>query len=337
MLAAALGLGAACATSPGAPPPDDADAATLSATFGRCDPDQTVDDENPATWIPERAAQYVTVTDDWRHLETVTSATRTPQGERYTFPAEVVADGTAQEVRVHANLWPGIDWALAHDDDVWLAMGDDGAREPDIVDYVAVFTDDDVWFPGSCKDTRFYQPLHERLGDDTASVLARLPGATPDERDELLGIERFPAHEPTETILQDADDATLEGLDHLSVMITADPLDTAETYTFCTRIDAGWNDCLFADDPDLAGGIDINAFVDGTGVLQFWLLDAFAHVEEPVLDLGRVSVDEARTSAGQVRVTIDTDAVEHALGALTDGDGVPAAVEGAVRPEGSSG
>jgi hypothetical protein len=81
---------------------------------------------------------------------------------------------------VHFSYWPGVDWALAHNADVWFGLADASDRETYgyEVDGVAEFAlvilgDGRAFFPGNC---RVYEALAGSLGSDLNPLLSTAPG-----------------------------------------------------------------------------------------------------------------------------------------------------------------
>ncbi|SBS71712.1 hypothetical protein [uncultured Microbacterium sp.] len=256
------------------------------------------------------ALETVAATTEWVAVAALNTDQRPAEGEDKTTDVTVsTVDGGEEKVRLHSSFWPGIEWALAHNATVWLAMADPELWIPNTVDYVMIVTEArQVFFPGDCLDEVLRVPLREALGTEANAVLAGLPEVAPGETRAYLGIEEpaEPEPDPDHTILNpdDVDASVLDPLTPIGVNITTTgAIGDGITFTICTRISAGWNDCIVADERGNQGW-NISAYVDDTGELEFWLLDADANVSKPLGKLGQVS-----TGGKGIRVLVDTSGV----------------------------
>lgn len=255
------------------------------------------------------ALETVAATTEWISVAALNADQPPAAGEGTTDVTVTTVDGEEEKVRLHSSFWPGIEWAFAHNSTVWLAMADPELWIPNTVDYVMIVTEArEVFFPGECLDEVLRVPLQEALGTDASAVLAGLPEVAPGEVRAYLGIEKpaDPEPDPDRTILNpdDVDASVLDPLTPIGVNITTTgAIGDGLTFTICTRIPAGWNDCIVADERG-TDGAHISAYVDDTRELEFWLLDADANVSKPIGKLGQIS-----TGGKGIRVVVDTSGV----------------------------
>lgn len=256
------------------------------------------------------AAEYVAATTDWVQVQDIVEARRSPDGQRNTQAGQIIStSGDPVDIRIHYSLWPGIDWAIANGGEAWLAMADPELAGKGFVDYVMVVTSDgNVFFPGDCQDQLLTAPLHQRLGDRADQLLAELPHLQPGVARPHLGVAAPPQPDPRDTILnpQDADPALLATLRPVGIDLSTTAVIGDGSFTICSRIAAGWNDCARADRVTTEG-VGLSGFVDDSGILEFWLLDADADVSAPLGKLGQVSVAGL---ASPFTVVIDTSDID---------------------------
>lgn len=159
--------------------------------------------------------------------------------------------GDTETVRLHSTFWPGMEWAFAHDAEVWLALADPDYTKPGTVDYVLIETPrGEVFFPGYCLDGALRIPLHEALGPDSDQLLAGLPLVEPGKAREYLGIEEPTPEEPHPD----------------RVIPNPDTVDASVS-------EKGWH---------------FNAYIDDSGELEFWLLNGDGDVSKPFGKIGEV-------------------------------------------------
>lgn len=139
--------------------------------------------------------EFISDVSGWIHVEKVLEADRDGDGDRKTLPAVLVdASGTERHAHVHASFWPGIDWGLEHNAEVWLALPDSNAYEyQDIVAYaVVIAADSSVFFPGECQEEALRQPVLARYGISYSDVLRAAVGKTGNPLRSILGLEPRP-------------------------------------------------------------------------------------------------------------------------------------------------
>lgn len=267
--------------------PRDASAAELGKAFGACSPEISGEGGSPI--------HTVAGTDEWVAAVAVNADQRPEIGVRKTSDAEVgTADGDKKTVRLHSSFWPGIEWALKNDAKVWLAMADPEYWEPGTVEYVLIETArGEVFFAGECVDELLRIPLEDELAPDSDAVLAGLPLVAPGEAEEYLGIEEVVPEEPgpdRRILNPDSVDASvLEPLTLVGMHLTTNGAIGDGTFTICTRIPDGWNECVMADDQSVEGW-NFNAYVDDSRKLEFWLLNGDADVSQPLGKIGEIDV-----------------------------------------------
>jgi len=310
----ALAVAATGATLAGcagrAVPPADASDGELAASFGSCGSEKAGEGSGAQTFLS-------TIT-NWQEVTGVEDAVRQGKGDQHTYPASVTTakDGQIQ-VQIHDSFWPGIDWALAHGDQVWFGL-DVAGFDPNMVGTVMVLTPEDVFFAGHCGNDIFTKPVHAAYGDATRDVMTKLTSATSKAEAQLV-LGTTPAPTPTEvpTIL-----APDEGHDDLLGKLTAvaihatisKALGKGETSpALCTHINAGWSDCINTDERTATRGFDFTGYVGTDGKLEFWLLGEDADVTKPLVYLGTVQLPTERDpanrdklKASEVTVTVDT-------------------------------
>ncbi len=99
-----------------------------------------------------------------------------------------VSGGTA-EYLVHPSYWPGIDWGLANDGEVWLARGPESSEGGSVWYAVVVTPDRRVFFPGDCSNRLLYQPLRTTYGRRLNEVIIASLGQTGPDLAETLELE----------------------------------------------------------------------------------------------------------------------------------------------------
>jgi len=143
----------------------------VAERFGACE----VSGEGGDLW------EFLSDVSGWIHVAKVLEADRDGEGERKTLPSVLVdTSGTERTAHVHVSFWPGIDWGLKHDAQVWLAVADPtGLEYKDLVAYVVVIAaDSSVFFPGNCQEESLRQPLIERFGSRYSGVVRAAVGKT---------------------------------------------------------------------------------------------------------------------------------------------------------------
>lgn len=285
---------AGCATtSPGAAPTS-ASVEELGQKFGGCI-------SGGESWLD--AVDVFAGVDEWFEVDEI-------EGDRKVFdetnPITITStSGRVAEARMFGATWPGVDWGIETGADVWIATA---TRPVDLVTVAMIVTPDgEVVFAGDCAD-EMRKGLYEHLGDKAPELLAQVPSTPPEEVYALLG---YP--DPTVTappidevvILNDesTDPSVLEGLHGIELTIAISDVVGAGEYTICTEITAGWNDCIMAD-ANATKGVDFPVWVDNSGRLVFWLLDADADTAHPLGKLG-----EATATGKELSVLIDTSEI----------------------------
>lgn len=264
-----------------------ASAAELGRAFGACGAEGAGDTGSPI--------HTVGGTEEWVAAVALNADHRPESGVRKTSDVEVqAADGDKKTVRLHSSFWPGIEWALKNDAKVWLAMADPEYWVPGTIDYVLIETAaGEVFFPGECLDEVLRIPLENELAPDSNAVLAGLPLVAPGEVKEYLGIEEVTPEEPgpdRRILNPDSVDASvLEPLTLIGMHLTTNGAIGDGTFTICTRIPDGWNECVMADDQSVEGW-NFNAYIDDSEKLEFWLLNADADVSQPLGKIGEIDV-----------------------------------------------
>ncbi|MCK6079841.1 hypothetical protein KZX37_04305 [Microbacterium sp. EYE_5] len=279
-----------CSTLPAS---GDATAAVLGAKFGGCDGDH----------VEIEAVGFLSGVGEWVHVVDVLG--RDDSREDQDAVVVRTAEGEPHRYILDAARPAGIEWALENDAEVWFAIADPAIWEKDLVATVTIVTDGgEVFFSGRCSDLALRQPLTQRLGEKTNRLLAGIPHVEPADVERYLGlVSGTPA--PTEVILNPdtADAALLASLTLIGVTITTTSAPGDGGLMIVTRIPAGWNDAVPIGDLTLEGAA-INAYVDDTGILEFWLVDGSGDVSVPYGRLGRVD-----THGASVSVLVNTSLV----------------------------
>jgi len=298
-LLAFTALLAGCAMSTNQPA--GSSAAELGKAFGACS------DDGPGEGAP--AIEVVANTEQWVAVAGLNTEQRPDVGASETTDVEVATvSGGKETVGLHSSFWPGIEWGLENDAKVWLAMADPELWVPGTVDYVLIETvDGEVFFPGRCLDEVLRIPLQEELAPDSNNLLAGLPLVEPGKAREYLGIsdEESGRQHPDRVILNpdDVDASVLDPLTFIGISLKTSGAVGDGSFTICTRIPAGWNECVMADDHSVEGW-DFNAYVDDSGQLEFWLLNGDGDVSKPYGKIG-----EVKTNGKDISVLIDTSKI----------------------------
>lgn len=308
--ALAISLLLAGCSSPAALPPE-ASAAELGRVFGACSAEIAGEGGSPI--------HTVAGTEEWVAAVALNPDQRPEIGVRKTSDVEVqTADGDTKTVRLHSSFWPGIEWAFKNDAKVWLAMTDPEYWEPGTIEYVLIETaGGEVFFPGECLEEMLRIPLENELAPDSNTLLAGLPLVPPSEASEYLGIEEATPEEPhpDRVILnpEDVDASVLEPLTLIGMHLTTNGAIGDGTFTICTRIPDGWNECVMADDQSVEGW-NFNAYIDDSAKLEFWLLNGDADVSQPLGKIGEIDVP-----GSGIKVVVDTSKIG-ADGAVSSDD-----------------
>lgn len=232
-----------CATSEpgGTTPPVDATAEELGAAFADCGP-------NDEIWVSTE--EFLANTDAWYEVKTI-EGQRAPDERN---PVTITdTKGRVVEARMFGARWPGIEWAQQTGSHIWAAT----SAEPEgLVQIVMIVTPSGAaFFPGGCLDS--YRASVEQLnGDRTDEILAGLPFIQQSEVADYLGVPPEIDPDADEHVLLNPDTADpelLASLDLIGIEITiSEPVWEKPTevlgegmLTICSRIDAGWNDCIF--------------------------------------------------------------------------------------------
>ncbi|MCU4672904.1 hypothetical protein [Microbacterium fluvii] len=280
----------------------EASAAQLGAAFGACSAGGPGEGGSPI--------EAVAATKDWVAAAALNTGQRPDSGVTGTRDVEVqTVSGGKETVRLHSSFWPGIEWAFNNDAKVWLAMADPEYWEQGTVGYVLVETaGGEVFFPGECLDEILRIPLHDELGPESDKLLAGLPLVEPGKVRDYLGIEDAAPEEqhPDRVILNpdDVDAAVLEPLTLIGIYLKTSGEIGDGTFTICTRIPAGWNECVMADEKSTLDGWNFNAYIDDSGELEFWLLNGDADVSQPFGKIGEVN-----TRGKGIEVFVDTSTI----------------------------
>ena len=89
------------------------------------------------------------------------------------------------EARLIGSAWPGVDWGLANDSEVWIGMST--LVEGNVRMVMVVTPTQEVFFAGSCSDM-FRAYFYDVLGDRAGELLAGLPGVDPAHAYDHLGL-----------------------------------------------------------------------------------------------------------------------------------------------------
>ncbi|WP_434810420.1 hypothetical protein [Microbacterium sp. bgisy189] len=231
---------------------------------------------------------------------------------------QTLSGGTAS-VRLHSSSWPGIEWGFENDAKVWLAMADPEYWTPGTVYFVLIETaDGEVFFPGWCGDETLRIPLEAELGPESDELLAGLPLVAPDDVRDYLGIvDPEPEVQDPDRLILDpeiVDASVLDPLTLIGIHLKTNGAIGGGTLTICTHIPAGWNECVMADETSSVKGWNFNAYVDDSGVLEFWLLNEDGDVSQPFGKIGEVD-----TGGEGIEVFVDTSTIG-ADGTITNDD-----------------
>lgn len=284
-------------TRTGAAPADasaETDVATLRRTFSPC-PEGLADDRGDAFGLLAAVARWVRVESvTWAQPER--SSTEDLVGE-----ASLQTVGGAQTVSMHRSFMPGIDWTLKHGGVVDLGLTTPGDHRPDVLVLVAVATTRAgvVFFAGQCQEAALRGPLTLRFGAGLNAALAGLSGEPVDAVRRRLGpTTPRPSTTSAATRVLAPGAAPAELLASLHPfgvdLVLARPL--GPDRTVCTRIAAGWNDCVSADG-------EVSGYLDDSGRLEVWLLDGDADATRPLRRLGVVTLRPGTTSV-RLRVQV---------------------------------
>ncbi|MEE9414525.1 MAG: hypothetical protein V3V01_04510 [Acidimicrobiales bacterium] len=261
--------------------------------------------------------------EEWLKVVDILDADR--ESQNGSHPAVILgSDGTKTTVRAFAEIWPGVDWALANGGDVWLALSstteasqrsrelllDEGLpldRALQLVVYpIATAADGTVFVPGGCGFTTVYQQLVNSRGAEGAiELLLSIRGQTGEALAELL---RPPTPEPLDTpVLLHPGDVSDKLLDRLQSTLfhfsLSQPLEPGST--ICTKVPAGWNDCFQA--RDALVGLPMDGYLDDSGEVEVWQFNEDADLARPVKKLGGFTIDASNRKPEEVAVRVVID------------------------------
>lgn len=177
---AAVALAACGQDGPGSELPPDASIEELARAFAPCD--------DPPDLVAS-AVDFVAGTAGWLHVTGVVEAAREDGPERAPARVSAAADSTVPaapgevEVLAHRSYWPGVEWALTNDADVWFALADPEAVGADNrVSFVLVILPDGrVFLPGVCQHDVLYQPLARAFRDGLDATMRDAAGRVGDD------------------------------------------------------------------------------------------------------------------------------------------------------------
>ncbi|MFT4229509.1 MAG: hypothetical protein QM602_04390 [Microbacterium sp.] len=136
----------------------------------------------------------------------------------------------------------------------------------------------------------------------------RLPLVAPEDVRDYLGIidPEPEVQDPDRLILdpETVDASVLEPLTLIGIYLKTNGAIGDGTLTICTRIPAGWNECVMANETSSVKGWNFNAYVDDSGELEFWLLNGDGDVSQPFGKIGEVD-----TGGKGIKVFVDTSTI----------------------------
>ncbi len=152
------------------------------------------------------------------------------------------AEGRTSEARLIGSAWPGVDWGLANDSEVWIGMST--LTEGNVRMVMVVTPTQEVFFAGSCSDTyRTY--FYSALGDRAGELLASLPDVDPANAYDHLGLpDPYASEEPNEPDVinlndERVDPAVLDPLHGIELSVAISDVVGDGSLVVCTKIDAG--------------------------------------------------------------------------------------------------
>lgn len=307
LVAVALALGGC-----GVAPSPDAEIGALAEELADC--------PRPAGQRGERPAlgeMFVEGISQWLRVEEVLEQDTESAIDNLGQPSRLlVVDPTLGEEPfevsslVNWSYWPGITWAADNGAETWLAIAEEAFFEgPNPVLFtMLVLPDGKVFFPGYCAQENIYEELHEAYGDDLDTVMGSAIGLTGNDLAEALGVAQVdepaeehvilnPEYVPSEVLL-----AMRFASLHLKVSRAL-----GDDFTLCTKVPAGWNDCMVLDEVAAGRGYVVDAYLD-TPSLEFWLMDGAARLDEPIAHLATLDLPaEFGDTDVALRVEVDFD------------------------------
>jgi len=207
---------------------------------------------------------------EWAYAVSRTESTPV-DGEPGRFTTDFVTEaGAIVEISHGRADWYLVDWGLRDPGvRVLFGLGEEGSR---IFTRSFELADGRVFFPGACRDG-LNRSLDNVYGADVQAALAEVRSLPLAEAEEYLrtgGGRIEPAPVVEQPVILNPSTVSGEFLDSLQfalVVATIDEVPKASS-TICTKSPAGWGDCFFADAETLARGVDVDAYLDDSGVLE---------------------------------------------------------------------
>jgi len=248
---------------------------------------------------------------EWAYLESRTDWLPV-DGESDWFTTVFNTETRTVVVSGRPGHWQLVDWGL-RDPGVRVLFGlkEEGSR----ISSISFELDDGrVFFPGLCREG-LNRSLVDTYGPDVQVALADVRSLPLAEAQEYLrtGGGRYPdplLEEPVIVNPSTVSEEVLNSLQFALVVATIDEVPEVPS-TICTKSTFGWGDCFQADTEALANGVAVDAYLNGSGLLEFWLTDESANLTKPIRLLGSVRVPVGmRDTEDGVAVSVDIKIAE---------------------------
>jgi hypothetical protein len=279
--------------------------ADFTSAFAPC-PEGPADGPDPFEFLAVPGAWYVISTADAEPAtepaapSTLWAEARAIGGDlTQAEPNTVAPAGSPQQFHGSASMTELIEQALGASQEMYL-KAEPGAGVPALLQAVAFDASGDFAFVGECYAERISEPLHERFGAETASVVRSLIGADSPTTRDLLSLDD-PVEEPeSQPILnpQFTDPAILDRLEQADFTLESPPESWVASYTICPRITAGWSTCvdLMAQDTH---GVAFPIYYDpAQPTVELWLTDDNADLTRPLVLLGAIDLTPQIQTSG---------------------------------------
>jgi hypothetical protein len=229
----------------------------------------------------------------------------------YDTASQSFASATqAEAVVVHSSMLPGMSWGLAHGARVYVALASKNLEREMVAYAIVEMPDGTHFFPGECNYEALTLPLERKLGSQYDSAVASMIGLTDAAQISKVLTSSMAnpvggamAGSPVILNPEDSSPDLLRSLGRVTLALHLPP-DWTGPYTVCSKIPAGWNDCISLTKGRAVVPL-VTAYTDDSEIVEFWILDENATLTQPlqkvgVIDLHEVPSEVLRSKMGAI-------------------------------------